>query len=59
MVHVQHYENMDTRTPINNLRKYSRAVRSQPRLVTHAGVVCLDFVVCVWVHAELFCLLPS
>ncbi|EGV96338.1 UPF0626 protein B [Cricetulus griseus] len=22
VVHVQHYENMDTRTPINNLRKY-------------------------------------
>ncbi|KAK2497748.1 hypothetical protein MC885_008359 [Smutsia gigantea] len=23
VVHVQHYENMDTRAPINNLRKYS------------------------------------
>lgn len=51
VVHVQHYENMDTRTPINNLRKYIRAVHSQPPpLVTHAVVMRLDFMVCVWVH---------
>lgn len=44
VVHVQHYENMDTRTPINNLRKYSRAVHSQPPpLVTPAVVMRLDF----------------
>jgi hypothetical protein len=28
VVHVQHYENVDTRTPINNLRKYAAWVTS-------------------------------
>lgn len=58
VVHVQHYENMDTRTPINNLRKYSRAVHFQPLLVTRAVVMCLDFMVCLG-SLRLFCLLTS
>uniref|UniRef100_A0A0D9R741 Shisa N-terminal domain-containing protein n=1 Tax=Chlorocebus sabaeus TaxID=60711 RepID=A0A0D9R741_CHLSB len=34
VVHVQHYENMDTRTPINNLRKYSCTNHFQSPVVT-------------------------
>ncbi|KAK2097550.1 hypothetical protein P7K49_023001 [Saguinus oedipus] len=34
VVHVQHYENMDTRTPINNLRKYSCMNPFQSHVVT-------------------------
>ncbi|KAF7480725.1 Hypothetical predicted protein [Marmota monax] len=32
VVHVQHYENTDTRAPINNLRKYGCTGHFQPRL---------------------------
>ncbi|KAL0617530.1 hypothetical protein AAY473_014396, partial [Plecturocebus cupreus] len=41
VVHVQHYENMDTRTPINNLRKYSCMNHFQSH-VAHFVLKCYE-----------------
>uniref|UniRef100_A0A8D1NYA0 Shisa N-terminal domain-containing protein n=1 Tax=Sus scrofa TaxID=9823 RepID=A0A8D1NYA0_PIG len=53
VVHVQHYENMDTRTPINNLREYSCAIRFQSHVVAYVVLPPPDFMMCVLGHQEL------
>ncbi|KFO21000.1 Protein shisa-9 [Fukomys damarensis] len=53
VVHVQHYENMDTRAPINNLRKYSSMDHFRSHMVTCVMVTLAGLTVCVWVSEEL------
>lgn len=51
VVHVQHYENMDTRTPINNLRKYGCTGHFCSHYAA-AAVAWWDFLGRGWVSEE-------